>query len=125
MLLPMSIATTQRKCLWLSVEERFSVPAMPSPRRVVLSQNLKTSLCRQFSCSAFHGTKGIDKIKLLHPSLLLTTFGPKDWIFCSFQPLYGRSWRRLHSYLSYVIQSPLCMVRNSSRSMNFPKNAWK
>lgn len=105
-------------------EEHFSILAMPSPWIVALSQNLKTSVCRQLACRAVDGTKGIDKT-LLHPSFLLSTFGPKDWIFCSFQPLHGRSWRRLHSYLSCAIHSPLCMVRNSSRSMSFPKAARK
>lgn len=104
-----------------SEEEHFSILAMPFPWIVALSQNLKTSVCRQLACSAFHGTKRIDKTTLLHPSHLLSTFGPKDWNFCSFQSLHGRSWRRLHSYLSCAIHSLLCMVRNSSRSMSFSK----
>lgn len=89
-----------------SEEEYFSILAMPSPRIIALSQNMKTSVCRQLAFSVFHGTKGIDKKMLLHPSLLLSIYGSKDWIFSSFQPLEGRSWRRLHSYLSCAIHSP-------------------
>jgi len=108
-----------------SEEEYFFLLAMPSPWITSLSQNLKTSVCRQLACSAFHGTKWIYKTTSLHPSPLLSTFGPKDWIFCFFQPLHGRSWRRLHSYLSCAVHCPLCMVRNSSLSMGFPKAAQK
>lgn len=70
-----------------SEEEYFIILAMPSPRIIALSQNIKTSVCRQLAFSAFHGTKGIDKKTLLHPSLLLSIYGPKDWIFAFFQPL--------------------------------------
>lgn len=70
-----------------SEEEYFIILAMPSPRIIALSQNIKTSVCRQLAFSAFHGTKGIDKKMLLHPSLLLSIYGPKDWIFAFFQPL--------------------------------------
>lgn len=71
----------------LNEEEYFFILAMPSPRITALSQNTKTSVCRQLAFSAFHGTKGIDKKMLLHPSLFLSIYGPKDWIFSSLQLL--------------------------------------
>lgn len=51
----------------ISEEEHFSILAVHSPWIALLSQNLKTSVCRQLACSAFHGNKGIDKTTLLHP----------------------------------------------------------
>lgn len=72
-----------------SEEEHFSILAMPSPWIVALSQNLKTSVCRQLACSAFHGTKGIDKTTLLHPSSSCQHLDEKIGFFAPFNPFVG------------------------------------
>lgn len=71
-----------------SEKELFSILAMPSHWIVALSQNLKTSICRKIGYSAFHRSKGIDKI-LHHPSLFCQDLDQKIGFFSPFNPSMG------------------------------------
>lgn len=107
-----------------SEEEYFFILAMPSHWIIALSQNTKTSVCKQLAFSAFHGTKGIDKTTLLHPSLLNVNIWTKrlDFFLLS-TPL--RKKLEKTTQLFFMCNSQSSMVRNSSTSMSFPDAVWK